>query len=140
MSMTTELINTRNETAQISRGKQARAAWRAWLGQGNKPSSTQMAIYALLRGKSIAKTFTPITNANKLVNGQCAWQGRDSAIRKALMLNESDWMAFEAMLTGVEKTPNKYRPDHNQYVASSSPLLLEIIALAQAAMTEEAEK
>lgn len=55
-----------------------RATWKA-LAQAKTLSASDMAAYALLRGKDLRKAFSPITNPNKLANGQAAGQGLDQA-------------------------------------------------------------
>ena len=114
---------TADEQACIARGKQAKAAWRAWLAKGHKPCAAQMAIYAFLRGAAIEKAFTPISNGNKLSNGQRPWQGRDAALWQASQLRHAEWAPFSDMLEGAKSEDLRWPQGAKGYVAGSYPLL-----------------
>lgn len=62
-------------------------AWRANPRQG----AAAHAAYAMIRGKSIAKTFSPITSPDKLANGHAAFAGRDNAIWAAKIGSTEAW-------------------------------------------------
>ena len=125
LTLETSLPSTRpaEELTQIARGKQAKAAWRAWLAKGHKPCAAQMAIYAFLRGAAIEKAFTPISNGNKLSNGQRPWQGRDAALWQASQLRHAEWAPFADMLEGAKSEDLRWPQGAKGYVAGSYPLL-----------------
>lgn len=118
-----QALRTSEEQQRIIQGKQAKSAWRAWLAQGNQPSAAQLAIYAFLRGAAIEKSFTPITNANKLANGQYRWQGRDSALQLALQRRHQEWAPFAQLLEGAQSEDLRWPQGAKAYVAGSHPLL-----------------
>lgn len=66
-----------------------------------------IAAYALLRGKSIAKAFTPISRPSKLANGHRATGARDDALASAALLHVSAWSPFADRLFD----PKTGRPD-----------------------------
>lgn len=120
---TSTSTRTPEEQLRIAQGKQAKAAWRAWLAQGGQPSAAQLAIYAFLRGAAIEKAFAPITNPNKLSNGQSRWQGRDAALQLALQRRHQEWAPFATMLEGAQSEELRWPQGAKAYVAGSHPLL-----------------
>lgn len=134
-TMTAELIQT-NETASIAQGKQAKACWKAYLAEGNKPTAAQMAIYTILRGKSMAKTFTPITNSNKLANGHYRWAGRNMALAQASLLESTDWAPFASMLVDVSAKDHSWKRGTKQYIAKDNAFLTGLLEQIKQAIRE----
>jgi hypothetical protein len=56
-----------------------RAAFRS-LARARKLTAQHMALHAIIMGKPLNRTFSPITNATKLANGQNPWDGAASAV------------------------------------------------------------
>lgn len=121
--ITSTSTRTPEEQLRIAQGKQAKAAWRTWLAKGHLPSAAQLAIYAFLRGASIEKAFAPITNPNKLANGQYRWQGRDNALQLAMQRRHQEWAPFASMLEGAQSEDLRWPVGAKAYVAGSHPLL-----------------
>lgn len=131
-TMTTDAGNEE----KIELGKQAKSCWKTWMGQGGKPNSAQMAIYAMLRGKSMAKTFSPIINVDKLANGQEKWGGRNQALNRALMFRHSDWIMFAPLLGQTQSKPIRWIPGEEQYIPQGNPILMNIEEMAKTARME----
>lgn len=63
---------------------------RAWRNNPRQGAAAHAA-YAMIRGKSMAKTFSPITNPTRLLNGHNPHSGRDDAIRVARQGASAAW-------------------------------------------------
>ncbi|MDN8078502.1 hypothetical protein QZN30_03715 [Burkholderia multivorans] len=50
------------------------------LARARKLTAQHMALYAILMGKKLDRTFSPITNTTKLANGLMPWDGAASAL------------------------------------------------------------
>lgn len=102
-----------------------RALVKAWRDDP-KQSAAAHAAYALIRGKSIEKTFTPITRPGKLMH-QSPNETRDACIKAALRGGPHTWSwaseVFEKM--GIEK--GKY----GDYNLSSSQVMSQWIEEAK---------
>lgn len=57
-----------------------RKRWSELVNTGHKPSSTELLLYMILRGRDYRKAFSPVTNETKLFNGQNPNQGLNSAM------------------------------------------------------------
>lgn len=91
-------------------------AWRADPKQG----AAAHAAYAMIRGKSLNKTFTPISNPNKLVNNSSnPYQGRDSAIEAAKSGSRYAWKWAEAVLKEAGLEPDRY----GRYALDQHPII-----------------
>jgi hypothetical protein len=55
-------------------------AWKEFCHSNQSVQSSFYLVYALIRGEDISKVFTPITNKNKLANGQTEFQGYNRAV------------------------------------------------------------
>lgn len=134
MTIMTAKLNTTNENTAIELGKQAKILWKAWLKAGNQPNATHMAIYALLRGKSLNKTFTPVSNPEKIANGMDKWFGRDRAIHAALTFYCSYWEPFSSLIEAETKST---RWGEKSYDYTTSELLTQLREKGQAALRED---
>jgi hypothetical protein len=75
-------MNTRT-TAGLLTTEESRYAFRAaflQLARARKLTAQHMALHAILMGKPLSRTFSPITNATKLANGQKPWLNALAAI------------------------------------------------------------
>lgn len=98
---------------------QSRAIKKAWLEhiRQNPTTAAQHAVYALLRGKALEKTFSPLKNPRKIaaqsgvVNG--ALKGAEAEARR---LSIAAWSPFASLL---EDAPTKF----DRYDRQSHPLL-----------------
>lgn len=98
---------------------QSRAIKKAWLEHiAHQPTTAaHHAVYALLRGKSLEKTFSPLKNPRKIaaqsgvVDG--ALQGAQAQARR---LSIAAWLPFASLLEGV---PTKF----DRYERVAHPLL-----------------
>lgn len=131
--------NTIDTTAErhIEIGRQAKALWREWIRQGGRPNATQMAIYAILRNKDMAKTFSPIINRTKLANGQGKWDGRDLALNRAMLIRGSDWNVFSPMLGEVQSKPVRWMEGEVEYIPQDNEILTMAMERARLAREEQ---
>ena len=75
-------MNTRT-TAGLLTTEESRYAFRAafrQLARARNLTAQHMALHAILMGKPLNRTFSPITNATKLANGQKPWLNALAAI------------------------------------------------------------
>lgn len=81
-----------------------RAIKRAWKAHITDTSATaaQHAVYALLRGKALDKTFSPLKNPGKIAaQGGVADRARRDAEWEARRLSTAAWAPFAGLLEGV---------------------------------------
>lgn len=57
-----------------------RKRWSELVNGDHKPSSRELLLYMILRGRDYRKAFSPVTNGTKLFNGQNPDQGLNSAM------------------------------------------------------------
>lgn len=103
-------------------------AWRANPKQG----AAAHAAYALIRGKSIDKTFTPLSSANKIASNAAGnpHYGRDAAIYTAL--NDYNGQAWGWASAIFEQAGLKRTRFAKQWDLSSNPFLLAWVEAAKA--------
>lgn len=71
------------ETLGLFADKTSRSTFREnfrQLARARKLNAQHMALFAILMGKQLDRTFSPITNTNKLANGLTPWDGAASAL------------------------------------------------------------
>lgn len=76
-------MNTITQIPGLLTNPSTRQAFRAEfkaLAHRRELNACHMALFALALGKPLGRTFSPITNATKLANGQRAWDGALRAI------------------------------------------------------------
>lgn len=98
---------------------QSRAIKQAWLEfiRTEPVTAAHHAVYALLRGKSLDKTFSPLVHPGKInAQGGVANRARIDAEAQARVLNLGAWAPFASLLSGV---PTKY----GRYERVAHPLL-----------------
>lgn len=94
------------ETIALSRA--IKKAWKAYI-ENNHASAAQHAVYALLRGKSLEKTFSPLKNPCKIASqGGVADRSRKAAENEARRLAVSAWAPFASLLEGVATKYDRY--------------------------------
>lgn len=115
-TLTRDTLTTQEQAARDLRNALV-CAWRANPKQG----ASAHAAYAMIRGKSMEKTFSPITRPTKLANGFTPHQGRDQAIWAAKIGSNEAWeWAREALVAAGVSTDARGRLD-----LSSHPLLAQ---------------
>ena len=129
--------NTSFDHATAKRNKLAKTLWRQWIKENN-PTAFDMALYALIRGKSLNKTFSPITNPEKLCNGFSKWQARDITIHRIGKLRVDSFSVFAPLFEEAEtfKETNRFETIE-YYRANKHPLLIQIIDAINAIKNEE---
>jgi hypothetical protein len=78
-------MNTRT-TSGLLTSKESYQAFRAafrTLANARKLTPQHMALFALVTGRPLGKAFSPVTNRNKLANGQLPWASACKAMREA---------------------------------------------------------
>lgn len=91
-------------------------AWRADPKQG----AGAHAAYAMIRGKSLNKTFSPIINKNKLSsNNDNPHQGRDNAAAAAAAGSRHAWKWAEAILKDAGIQEDRY----GRYALDQHPII-----------------
>lgn len=85
--------------------RQIRLAWQAHVHSGAPVSAAQHAVYALLRGQSLEKGFTPRTHPGRVqaVGGDPLFHRR-VAEASARALEVSAWAPFASLLEAVPRT------------------------------------
>lgn len=80
-------------------------AWRST----KEHSAAAHAAYAMIRGKSMAKTFSPITNANKLAcQGGNPYRAAEEAISTAKSGQAHAWGWAQEILKAAGMEPDRY--------------------------------
>lgn len=88
--METATLNTTETTLHTAERDLRHALVRAWRANPRQGAAAHAA-YAMIRGKSITQTFSPITNPDKLANGHAANGGRNNAIWAAKIGSQEAW-------------------------------------------------
>lgn len=112
----TQTLSTQDQAERDLRDALVRA-WRANPKQG----ASAHAAYAMIRGKSLIKTFSPITRPSKLSNGHGAHSGRDSAIWSAKQGTREAWGWAWDILIEAGATLDRY----GRIEITSLPLLAQ---------------
>lgn len=115
-------LDTSSETfnAQLELRHALVCAWRA----DPKQDAAAHAAYAMIRGKSLNKTFTPISNPNKLAsNGSNPNQGRDGAVEAARQGSRHAWKWAESILKEAGIASDRY----GRYSLDAHPIIGEWI-------------
>lgn len=99
----TQTLSTQDQAERDLRDKLVRA-WRANPKQG----ASAHAAYAMIRGKSLNKTFAPITRPSKLANGHGEYSGRDTAIWAAKQGTREAWAWASDVLAEAGATTDRY--------------------------------
>lgn len=109
----------------IALNREIKKAWLEFIGSAHpekgKVSAAHHALYALLRGKSLAKTFPP------KVYGTDIHATRNEALKEVLDFKVSAWLPFVALLNGAELAKYGYAYEKNQ----SNPLFDRVTAQAE---------
>ena len=110
------------DPAVVAQSRAIKAAWLAFIAT-EPVTAAHHAVYALLRGKSLDKTFAPLVNPGKIqAQGGVANRARVDAEAQARVLNMGAWAPFSSLLEGV---PTKY----GRYERVAHPLLDKVEAL-----------
>jgi len=96
------------DPALVAQNRAIKLAWLAYI-RDNDVTAANHAVYALLRGKSLDKTFTPLTHPGKInANGGDPNRARVEAEAQARALSVSAWAPFVELLEGVPHRFNRY--------------------------------
>ena len=106
MNAQTLVVETHTVSPEaIALSKAVKHAWKAYIEQ-NHASAAQHAVYALLRGKSLEKTFSPLKSPTKIAaQGGVADRARQAAEWSARRLGSFAWEPFAGLLEGVKVGP-----------------------------------
>ncbi len=109
------------DPAVVAQNRAIKLAWLDFIAS-NPVTAAHHAVYALLRGKSLDKTFTPLVNPGKI----CAQGGEPNRARleaeaQARSLSMAAWAPFVSLLEGM---PSKY----HRYERVAHPLLDRVTA------------
>jgi len=117
MNYTPSFFLTRQERQQFE------SAWRVQVAQ-RELRAPSFLLQALLRGRDPLRGFSPVTNANKLGNGQHAWQGYREAL--AQLHAQPGWHLNKLwpQLMGESLGPTRYEA----VLAELKPMLAQLRA------------
>ena len=122
VSSVVRLDTPRVSEATISLNRAIGAAWRAYI-QEHHATAAQHAVYALLRGKSLDKTFTPLRRPSKIqAHGGVADRARQAAEWSARQCHVEAFSPFAGLLKGVEIKAGSYQ------APSENPLLSRVLS------------
>ena len=101
------------DPALVAQNRAIKLAWLAFIAT-ESVTAAHHAVYALLRGKSLDKTFSPLVNPGKIqAQGGVPNRARIDAEAQARVLNTSAWAPFASLLEGVPTKYGRYeRVDH----------------------------
>ena len=109
--------------AVIAQSRALKRAWRAHIEQEHA-TAAQHAVYALLRGKSLEKTFSPLKAPQKIAaQGGVADRARQDAEWAARRLSSFAWAPFASLLEGLEVGRNGHytRVEHPLFDRVEAP-------------------
>ena len=116
------MIDTQNKTVvsaeEIELNRSIKRAWMNFIGNAKpekgKVTAAHHAVYAILRGKSLDKTFTSKTYSSR------PDEVKEEALEQARNFKVRAWLPFVELLSGIELTDYGY-----SYSASASHPLFE---------------
>lgn len=121
VSSAVEFATPRVSEATIALSRAIGAAWRAYI-QEHHATAAQHAVYALLRGKSLDKTFTPLRRPSKIqAQGGVADHARQAAEWNARQCHVGAFAPFAGLIEGVEVKAGSYQ------VPAEHPLLSRVL-------------
>lgn len=110
----------RASEADIALSRSLKHAWKAYIEE-NHATAAQHATYALLRGKSLDKTFTPLRRPGKIqAAGGVADQARQFAEASARRHSLAAFAPFASLLEGAPVKSGRYQDP------SAHPLLSRV--------------
>lgn len=122
VSSVVQLDIPRVSEATISLNRAIGAAWRTYI-QEHHATAAQHAVYALLRGKSLDKTFTPLRRPSKIqAHGGVADGARQAAEWSARQCHVESFAPFAELIVGVEVKAGAYQSP------APHPLLSRVLA------------
>lgn len=69
--------------------------WSSYVNRKGRVTPELLFVYSLLRGKTAINGFTPITNTNRLKNGNEPWQRFQSARTQISLLGNENWKRMQ---------------------------------------------
>ena len=122
VSSAVEFSTPRASEATISFNRAIGAAWRAYI-QEHHATAAQHAAYALLRGKSLDKTFTSLRRPSKIqAQGGVADRARQAAEWSARQCHVEAFAPFAGLLEGVKVKAGFYQ------APAEHPLLSRVLS------------
>ena len=119
---TPPVLPARADDQAVAQSRAIRAAWKAYIGH-HHASASQHATYALLRGKSLDKTFTPLRRPSKIQGqGGIVDRARRQAEASARSLQVHAWAPFAGLLEDAKASYGRYVD------GASHPLLRRVMA------------